>query len=330
MSTNNTFRIKETEEKIYQIINNGGISILNYELLKYRNKGSWDARIYDQVSRLVQYRWGQRVIKWRKWRGYEIVMDAGCGSGLLTKELAKLVPRGKVYAVDVDSNMIKQAKNNLNSFDNVEIIQSSFTDVRLPRKMDVIFSNSALHWVQDHRKVFRNFWEMLKPMNDSNDVTDASVIRNNSNNNTAGGDGQLLIQCGGYGNLQEIIGILERIIHLDQFKEQFADWKQPWYFANAEDTNKLLKEIGYENTAVYYSDDCVTLPNRRIYSKFVKTVVMKSYLDHLSSHNDIYDIDKLKDLFLELFLDEVEKYSSKLNKPWFLDFVRLNVIAHKP
>jgi SAM-dependent methyltransferase len=81
--------------------------------LRYRNNGSWDALTYDQVSRLVQYRWGQQVIKWRKWHGDEIVMDASCGSGLLTKQLAKQVPRGKVYAVDIDYNMIKQAKNNL-------------------------------------------------------------------------------------------------------------------------------------------------------------------------------------------------------------------------
>jgi trans-aconitate 2-methyltransferase len=296
--------------------------------LRYRNKGSWDASTYDQVSRLVQYRWGQQVIRWRKWHGDEIVMDAGCGSGLLTKQLAKQVPRGKVYAVDIDYNMIKQAKNNLKSFDNVEIIQSSFTDVDLPTKVDVIFSNAALHWVMDHRKAFQIFWEMLKPMNDSNDITDINVC---SDSNIIGSSGQLLIQCGGYGNLQKIIAILEGITHLDQFKEHFVDWKQPWYFAKTEDTSKLLQEIGYVNTKVYYSDDCVTLPNRRIYSKFVKTVVMKSYLDHLSSHNDDYDTDKLKDLILELFLDKVEKYSSgKLDKTWLLDFVRLNVLAHKP
>jgi trans-aconitate 2-methyltransferase len=66
------------------------------------------------------------------------------GSGLLTKQLAKKVPREKVYAVDIDSNMIKQARNNLQLFDNVEIIQASFTDIRLPQKLDVVFSNFAL------------------------------------------------------------------------------------------------------------------------------------------------------------------------------------------
>ena len=113
--------------------------------MRYRNNGSWDARTYDQVSRLVQYRWGQQVLEWRKWRGDEIVMDAGCGSGLLTKRLAKRVPRGKVYAVDIDSNMIKQAKNNLQFLNNVEIIQSSFTDIGIPRKTDIIFL--ILHYI---------------------------------------------------------------------------------------------------------------------------------------------------------------------------------------
>lgn len=54
--------------------------------MRYNNKGSWDAHAYDQVSYLVQYRWGQEVLEWREWHGNEIVMDAGCGSGLLTKQ----------------------------------------------------------------------------------------------------------------------------------------------------------------------------------------------------------------------------------------------------
>ncbi len=298
--------------------------------MRDKNKGSWDALTYDQVSYLVQYRWGQQVLEWRKWHGNEIVMDAGCGPGLLTKDLAKRVPRGKVYAVDIDSNMIKQARTNLQFLDNVEIVQSSFTDIKLPRKLDVIFSNSALHWVQDHRKAFQNFWEMLKPMhsgknNDTIIGKNRNVRRNG--NSTSLGSSQLLIQCGGFGNLQQIIMLLERITRLDQFKAYFTDWKQPWHFAKPDDTNRLLEEAGYVNTTVYSNSDCIILPNSRIYSKFVKTVVMKSYLEYLSIDNDD---DKLKTLFLELFLDEIEKCSNKLNVRWFLDFVRLNIVAHRP
>jgi trans-aconitate 2-methyltransferase len=261
------------------------------------------------------------VLEWRKWHGDEIVMDAGCGSGLLTRQLAKRVPRGKVYAVDIDSNMVRQARKNLQFFDNVEVMESSFTDVRLSQRLDIVFSNSALHWVQDHRNAFQIFWDMLKPMNSTNKDT---VVSGNSVGNID--NSQLLIQCGGYGNLQHIITLLERIRQLDQFKAYFANWKQSWYFANPDDTDKLLKEIGYVNCRVYSNRDCITLPNRRIYSRFIKTVVAKPYLERLSTDND----DKLKTAFLELFLDEVKKHSSKSKTRWSLDFVRLNITAHRP
>lgn len=298
---------------VCKIINNDLGKNYSVQTLEHNKTGSWDAYTYDEVSRLVQYKWGQQLINGRIWHGNEIVIDAGCGSGLLTKELAKKVSKGKVYAVDIDSNMIKQAKTNLQAFDNVEIIQSSFTEIAIPEKVDVIFSNSALHWITDHRKAFQSFWENLRP---------TSTNSNNDNNS------QLLIQCGGYGNLQQIIHLVEQITQLGQFKRYFADWKQPWYFPMIDDTNKLLREIGYTNIRTNTNSDCVFLPNRQIYSKFVKTVVLKSYLDHLSEKNG-EDIDKLKDLFLELFLDEVEKCNNKSNNRWFLDFIRLNIIAYR-
>jgi trans-aconitate methyltransferase len=290
--------------------------------MNYQNKGSWDAHTYDQVSYLVQYKWGQQVLKWRKWRGDEIVMDAGCGSGLLTKQLARKVPRGKVYAVDIDSNMIVQAKKNLQLFDNVEIIQSGFIDIRLPQKLDVIFSNSALHWVQDHRKAFQIFWDMLKSTNSNNKNKYTALSSNNTGNISSS---QLLIQCGGYGNLRQIITLLERITHLDQFRAYFTNWKQSWYFAKPDDTDKLLEDIGYVNARAYLNRDCVILPNHHIYSRFIKTVVAKPYLDRLPLDNG----DKLKTTFLKLFLDEIDSNNSKKSR-WLLDFVRLNIVAHRP
>jgi hypothetical protein len=95
-------------------------------------------------------------------------------------------------------------------------------------------------------------------------------------------------------------------MHLDQFKAYFTDWKQQWYFAKPHDTDNLLEEIGYVNRTVYLYSDCVILPNRRIYSKFVKTVVMKPHLERLLSGRNDDENDKLRLCFLEVFLDEVE------------------------
>jgi trans-aconitate methyltransferase len=106
---------------------------------------SWDARAYDKVSTNVQLEWGQKLLEKKLWVGNEIVMDAGAGSGKLTKILADKVPNGKVYAVDADPNMIQQAKSNLSHYKNVQIFYSSIDKVYLPTQVDVIFSNAALH-----------------------------------------------------------------------------------------------------------------------------------------------------------------------------------------
>jgi trans-aconitate 2-methyltransferase len=151
----------------------------------------WDAQTYDEISRIVQYQWGLQVLKWREWNGKEIIMDAGCGSGLLTKLLAKKVPRGKVYAVDIDVNMIRQAKRNLGDLQNVEIVLADLTKVKLDLELDIIFSNAVLHWVHDHTQVFHHFWKMLKY---------------NGLEKT-----ELLIQCGGYGNLRRTLAVLQKI-----------------------------------------------------------------------------------------------------------------------
>jgi trans-aconitate methyltransferase len=75
--------------------------------------------------------------------------------------LAKKIPRGKVYAVDTDSNMIRQAKRNLKDLENVELVESDFAHLKPIPKLDVIFSNAALHWVHDNAQVFQHFWKML-------------------------------------------------------------------------------------------------------------------------------------------------------------------------
>ena len=63
-----------------------------------------------------------------------------------------------------------------------------------------------------------------------------------SNSNSIARSSQLLIQCGGYGNLQRIITFLERIAHLDQFNAYFTGWKQSRHFARPDDTINCYKK----------------------------------------------------------------------------------------
>ena len=257
----------------------------------------WDALTYDAIS-TIQESWGLGVINSRRWNGTETIIDAGCGSGRLTKQIVKNVPNGRVYAVDIDSNMINQAKRNLSEFINVDIIQSSLIDIELIGRIDIIFSNAVLHWIPDHHQVFEHFFHLLNPT------------------------GELLIQCGGYGNLEKTRLILDKIKDSEKFREYFKGWKNPWYFANPYDTEIILRKVGFRNIHTYFSDDKQTksFQDRNSYSLFLRTVVMRPYWGYLSNY-------ELRDSFLESFLDEIEQNNSEMK--WKLDYVRLNIKATK-
>ena len=69
----------------------------------------WDAETYDEVSNTHE-EWARKIILSKIWNKKEIIMDAGCGSGRITKILSNLAPLGKIYAIDIDENMIKRQK----------------------------------------------------------------------------------------------------------------------------------------------------------------------------------------------------------------------------
>ena len=256
---------------------------------------SWDARTYDKVSSNLQLEWGRKLLGKRRWVGNEIIMDARAGSGNLTKILADKVPYGHVYAVDADSNMVQEAKSNLSGRRNVQVMQSSMDKVSLPTELDVIFSNAALHWVLDQEDVFLHFWKLLKP-----------------------NGGELLIDYGGHGNLERPISVIFKIMQSEQFKEHFANWKQPWYFPKPNETKRLLQKAGFKEIQVSLSSHITSFPDRQSFMTYLRTVIMKPFLGILP------DAD-MKDQFIDAFLSEFEGHGW----PWLLEFMRLTISARK-
>ena len=72
----------------------------------------WDATSYHKVSG-PQTGWGQMVLARLDLAGDERAIDAGCGSGRLTAELAERLPHGQVVALDRSWNMLQTARANL-------------------------------------------------------------------------------------------------------------------------------------------------------------------------------------------------------------------------
>ena len=259
---------------------------------------TWDADTYDNISN-IQEEWAKNIIKKRKWTGKENLLDAGCGTGRVTKIFAEKITEGNIYAIDSDPNMIEKAKDALKDFINVKVMQADLLDIlylNIPVKFDVIFSNAVLHWVLDHRRVFENFYDLLIP------------------------NGQLLVQFGGYGNLQKTLSVFDRVKDLPEFSKYFSKWKFDRNYAKPKETENILKEIGYKDVKVYLTEAPARFNSKQDYSIYLKTVDLRPYLKYLP-------IKQLQNEFVNTVLSYMEKYYPNLC--WSLDYMRLTVLASK-
>ena len=258
----------------------------------------WDANTYDNISN-IQEDWANNIIKKREWTGKENLLDAGCGSGRITKILCKIITEGNIYAIDNDPNMIEKAKETFKDIKNVKVMQADMLDILsldIPIKFNVIFSNAVLHWILDHHKVLESFYDLLNP------------------------EGQLLVQCGGYGNLQKTLSIFDDVKDLPEFSEYFSEWKIDRNYAKPNETENILKEIGYKDIEVYLTEAPARFNNKKDYSIYLKTVDLRPYLKYLPT-------EQLQNEFVNTVLLHMEKYYSNLC--WNLDYRRLTVLASK-
>jgi SAM-dependent methyltransferase len=99
------------------------------------------------------------------------VLEIGCGAGRVTHALARLF--GTVYAVDISSEMVEQAKAALSDMPNARIFQNNGTDLKVlagpdgkPPAVDFAFSSIVFQHIPS-RAVIENYvrevHRVLKP-----------------------------------------------------------------------------------------------------------------------------------------------------------------------
>jgi len=188
---------------------------------------NWNAADYAANS-AVQQTWARELIAQLNLRGDERVLDVGCGDGKVSAEIARAVPRGSVVGVDASAEMIAFARKQFPAKRNPHL-EFQTMDARhlcFARLFDLIFSNAALHWVDDHRAFLRGAATVLKT------------------------GGRLMTSCGGKGNAQDVFVALRPELRLKRWREFFRGIPKPYFFYSPADYEKWLPQFGFKTIGV--------------------------------------------------------------------------------
>lgn len=186
-------------------------------------KFEWNADEYAKYSS-GQEKWAKELLAKLELNGNEAVLDLGCGDGRITVEIADMVQNGSVIGVDNSEEMIKLAKERYpaETYNNLSFEVMDAKELKFTGKFNVVFSNAALHWVDDHRKVLEGINRSLKP------------------------GGRFLIQTGGTGNAAAGFEIIELMSAVDKWRSYLKDAKSPYNFFSDKDYEELVPDTGFK------------------------------------------------------------------------------------
>ena len=87
------------------------------------------------------------------------VVDLGCGTGELTRQLADALPNSDVTGLDSSPQMLEKAGSF--SSPNLRFVQGD--QAQLTGEWDLVFSNAALQWSENHAQLIPRIFRALKP-----------------------------------------------------------------------------------------------------------------------------------------------------------------------
>jgi trans-aconitate 2-methyltransferase len=141
----------------------------------------------------------------------------------VTAEIAGAVPGGFVLGVDASAAFVDYARAHYppSRYPNLHFEQMDARRLDTPHRFDVIFSNAALHWVDDHRAFLAGCARLIRP------------------------GGKLVISCGGAGNAAEFHAAIDHVLHEPRWARFFEGFTFPYYFYSPEDYAAWLPEAGF-------------------------------------------------------------------------------------
>ncbi|MCH8332576.1 methyltransferase domain-containing protein [Candidatus Sumerlaeota bacterium] len=150
------------------------------------------------------------------------VVDLGCGTGELTLRLAEGLPRSEVLGIDASAKMLERAKPRERP--GLSFRQQTIEEVR--GEWDLVFSNAAIQWVEDHERLVGRLFSLLRP------------------------GGQLAIQLPS--NLRHVSHeSLNDVAREEPFREALDGWEMRWPVLTVDRYAQLLFDAGAQDLTVF-------------------------------------------------------------------------------
>jgi SAM-dependent methyltransferase len=130
---------------------------------RFDNAEQW-ATNFDDPAR-DQWQMPDRVIATLRLKPGQSVADIGAGTGYLTSRLAKSAAAPKVFAADLEADMVAYLKKRAEreKLSGVTVVQAGEASPNLPEPVDLIILLNTYHHIPNREAYFRALAKSLKP-----------------------------------------------------------------------------------------------------------------------------------------------------------------------
>ncbi|MCC7079198.1 MAG: class I SAM-dependent methyltransferase [Burkholderiales bacterium] len=122
------------------------------------------AQVFDDPARDTWQK-PHEVIRALALKPDAVIADVGAGTGYFSVRFAHAVPKGRVYAVDIEPAMVKHLAERAqrSGLKNVVAVQASADSPKLPQKVDLVVLVDVYHHIGDRTRYLRGLRDSLQP-----------------------------------------------------------------------------------------------------------------------------------------------------------------------